>query len=83
MRVLIKSCKYDIIFKSFFRYTFFDIHGMNEFPKVLLVLGLVVMAISALTKKKFLPYFISAGYMIGFVFGFIFLKKNKKNGYKI
>ena len=54
------------------RYIFFDIHGMKEFPKVLLVLGLVVMAISALTKKKILPYFISAGYIVGFVFGFIF-----------
>lgn len=54
------------------RYTFFDIHGMKEFPKILLVLGLVVMAISALTKKKFLPYFVSMGYIIGFVFGFVF-----------
>ena len=54
------------------RYTFFDIHGMKEFPKVLLILGLVVMAISALTKKKFLPYFVSMGYIIGFVFGFVF-----------
>ena len=54
------------------RYTFFDIHGMKEFPKVLLVLGLVVTAISALTKKMFLPYFVSMGYIIGFVFGFVF-----------
>ena len=54
------------------RYVFFDVHGMKEFPVVLLALGLVVMVISTLTTKKILPYFISAGYIIGFVFGFIF-----------
>ena len=54
------------------RYIFFDIHGMKEFPKVLLILGLVAMAISALLKKKVLPYFISSGYIVGFVFGFFF-----------
>ena len=66
------------------RYIFFDIHGMKEFPKVLLILGLVVMAISALTKKKILPYFISAGYIVGFVFGFIFqVTKIDANGVSV
>ena len=54
------------------RYVFFDVHGMKEFPSTLLVLGLVAMAISVLTSKKVMPYFISAGYIIGFVFGFLF-----------
>ena len=54
------------------RYVFFDVHGMKEFPATLLGLGLVVMLISLLTSKKVLPYFISAGYLIGFVFGFLF-----------
>ena len=54
------------------RYVFFDVHGMKEFPVVLLVLGLVVMVASVVTTKTILPYFISAGYIIGFVSGFIF-----------
>ena len=66
------------------RYIFFDIHGMKEFPEVLLILGLVVMAISVLTKKKILPYFISAGYIVGFVFGFIFqVTKIDANGVSV
>ena len=54
------------------RYVFFDVHGMKEFPVVLLILGLVVMVISGLSTKKIIPYFISVGYIIGFVLGFIF-----------
>lgn len=66
------------------RYVFFDVHGMKEFPVVLLVLGLVVMGISVLTAKKVLPYFISAGYIIGFVFGFIFqVTKMDVNGVSV
>ena len=63
------------------RYVFFDVHGMKEFPTTLLILGLVVMVISAITSKKVLPYFISAGYIIGFVFGFLFqVTKMDANG---
>ena len=63
------------------RYVFFDVHGMKEFPVTLLVLGLVVMLISILTSKKVLPYFISVGYIIGFVFGFLFqVTKMDANG---
>ena len=54
------------------RYVFFDVHGMKEFPSVLLILGLAEMVISSLTSQKVLPYFISAGYIIGFVCGFLF-----------
>ena len=63
------------------RYVFFDVHGMKEFPTTLLILGLVVMVISAITSKKVLPYFISAGYIMGFVFGFLFqVTKMDANG---
>ncbi len=66
------------------RYVFLDVHGMKEFPSVLLILGLVVMVISALTSKKVLPYFISAGYIIGFVFGFLFqVTKMDANGVSV
>lgn len=66
------------------RHVFFEVHGMKEFPVVLLVLGLVVMGISVLTTKKVLPYFISAGYIIGFVFGFIFqVTKMDANGVSV
>ena len=63
------------------RYVFFDVHGMKEFPVTLLVLGLAVMLSSVLTVQKVLPYFISAGYIIGFVFGFLFqVTKMDANG---
>lgn len=66
------------------RYVFFDVHGMKEFPVTLLVLGSVVMLISLLTSKKVLPYFISAGYLIGFVFGFLFqVTKMDANGVSV
>lgn len=54
------------------RYVFFDIHGMKEFPLVLLVVGIIVMVISLLSSRKIMPFFISTGYIIGFVTGFIF-----------
>ena len=66
------------------RYVFFDVHGMKEFPTTLLILGLVVMVISAITSKKVLPYFISAGYIIGFVIGFLFqVTKMDANGVSV
>jgi len=66
------------------RYVFFDVHGMKEFPATLLGLGLAVMLISLLTSKKVLPYFISAGYLIGFVFGFLFqVAKMDANGVSV
>ena len=66
------------------RYVFFDVHGMKEFPVTLFVLGLAVMLISVLTSKKVLPYFISAGYLIGFVFGFLFqVTKMDANGVSV
>ena len=66
------------------RYVFFDVHGMKEFPVTLLLLGLAVILISMLTSKKVLPYFISAGYLIGFVFGFLFqVTKMDANGVSV
>ena len=66
------------------RYVFFDVHGMKEFPVALLVLGLAVMLISLLTFKKVLPYFISTGYLMGFVFGFLFqVTKMDANGVSV
>lgn len=66
------------------RYVFFDVHGMKEFPVTLLILGLAVMLISILTSKKVVPYFISVGYIIGFVFGFLFqVTKMDANGVSV
>ena len=66
------------------RYVFFDVHGMKEFPVVLLMLGLLVMVVSVVTTKKLLPYFISLGYIVGFVFGFIFqVTKIDTNGVSV
>lgn len=66
------------------RYVFFDVHGMKEFPTTLLILGLAMLVISVLTSKKILPYFISAGYIIGFVSGFLFqVTKMDANGVSV
>ena len=66
------------------RYVFFDVHGMKEFPAVLLIFGFVIMVISGLSTKKIFPYFISVGYIIGFVFGLIFqVTKMDANGVSV
>lgn len=66
------------------RYVFFDVHGMKDFPIALLILGLAVMVISVLASKKILPYFVSAGYIIGFIFGFLFqVTKIDTNGVSV
>lgn len=51
------------------RYVFFGLHGMTEWPLVLLQLGLVVLLVSLLARKQYAPWFISVGYFLGFWIG--------------
>ena len=54
------------------RYAFFHLHGMKEWPVDLLIAGLVVLLLSLFAKKKYVPWFTSIGYLLGFWLGVIF-----------
>ncbi len=54
------------------RYIFFDIHGMRQWPFVLLFLGVIVLFISFVFRAKYIPIFISVGYLIAFFACIIF-----------
>ena len=54
------------------RYAFFGLRGMNEWPFTLLLFGLAALLLSLLARKKCAPWFISAGYFIGFWIAVIF-----------
>lgn len=54
------------------RFAFFDLHGMKEWPLDLLIFGTAVMLISLIAQKKQFPFFLSAGYMVGFICGMLF-----------
>ena len=54
------------------RYAFFHLHGMKEWPVDLLIAGLVVLLLSLFAKKKYVPWFTSIGYLLGFWLGIIF-----------
>ena len=54
------------------RFVFFGLHGMKEWPVDLLVAGFVVLLVSLLAKKQFIPWFTASGYLLGFIAGVIF-----------
>jgi len=54
------------------RYVFFGLHGMDEWPLVLLQLGLVALLVSLLARKQYAPWFTSVGYFFGFWVGVLF-----------
>ena len=51
---------------------FFFLHGMDQWPIVLLVLGLIVIAISALANTRKVMIATVVGYVVGFAFGMLF-----------
>lgn len=51
------------------RFAFFGLHGMKEWPLNLLLVGLVVVLLSMITKKQVIAWFASAGYLVGFFTG--------------
>lgn len=54
------------------RFVFFNLHGMKEWPFDLFVAGVVVLLVSLIAKKQFVPWFTSVGYLVGFLAGVIF-----------
>ena len=52
-----------------FRYGVFDLHGMKEWPLDLLIAGVLIWFLSLLGGKKYAPWFIPAGYFLGFWMG--------------
>lgn len=54
------------------RYTFFDIHGMNQWPNCLALFGLIVLLISIFFKLWWLSITTTFGYIIGFALGVVF-----------
>ena len=54
------------------RYLFFDLHGMKDWPVVMLGLEIAVLMISFLFKGKHLPLISANGYLVGFVAGLVF-----------
>ena len=54
------------------RCVFFDLHGMKDWPVVLLVLGGLVIVAATLFKCKYIPLFTAIGYPLAFIAGVIF-----------
>ena len=54
------------------RFVFFELHGMKEWPVDLFVVGLIVLLISLLARRKYVPWFAAGGYFLGFLAGIIF-----------
>ena len=53
-----------------FRYPLFGLHGMKEFPLVLLVIGVAVVAIFGIAKGgRMAPLYTAVGYIVGFICG--------------
>lgn len=53
-----------------FRYSLFGLHGMKEFPLVLLIVGIAVIAVFGLWKGgRMAPLYTTVGYIVGFICG--------------
>lgn len=53
-----------------FRYPLFGLHGMKEFPLVLLVVGIAVIAFFGIWKGgRIAPLYTTVGYIVGFICG--------------
>ena len=57
------------------RFVFIGLHGMKEWPVDLLIVGLVVHLISLFIKKRYVPWFASIGYFVGFWAGVLLHKE--------
>lgn len=59
-------------FYIMFRYVFFDIHVMKQFPLNMLFLGLIVILVAAITYSRKVMICTVAGYIISFLIGMVF-----------
>lgn len=63
------------------RYAVFgSIHGMKEWPVVLLLAGMVALLLSLVSGKQYMPLFTSIGYSLGFWLGALFHKEGTDPG---
>lgn len=56
------------------RFVFFNLdwHGMKSWPSVLAIVALLVIVVAIMGNKKYLPFIVDGGYLIGFFVGKIF-----------
>jgi len=54
------------------RYVFFDLHGMIQWPRLLFILGVVVIALARFSKAKRVSVFTAIAYIGGFLAGLAF-----------
>lgn len=53
-----------------FRYLLFGLHGMKEFPLVLLIVGIAVIVVFGIVKGgRIAPLYTAVGYIVGFICG--------------
>lgn len=54
------------------RFVFFQQHGMNQWPVILLIATLLILLIALWSRFKILTLFISISYLIGYYISYIF-----------
>ena len=54
------------------RYALIGLHGMFQWPVMLLGFGMIVIAISFFLKKRILPIIAAVSYLLSFVIGVVF-----------
>lgn len=64
-----------------FRYPLLDLHGMKDWPFVLLIPGIIaVVTAGVILGKRIVPVFTTVGYILGFFGGFLFQSDYYDNG---
>ena len=62
------------------RYALFEMHGMKQWPLILLIVGGVIFAVSVLARSKYIPLFVSLGYPVAFAVGAVFQRDSVDPG---
>ena len=55
----------------FIRFPLFPLHGMKDWPLVLLACGTAVIVIAEVLKCRYVPFFAALGYLAGFLAGYV------------
>lgn len=62
------------------RYTFFDLHGMKQWPIALLIVGLIIVAVAAIFDARKVMALTAVGYIAGFAMGMLFRVRGVDQG---
>ncbi len=54
------------------RYTFFNMHGMKQWPSLLAILGVAIIIIASIFGNRIIQAATVVGYMVGFIIAMIF-----------